>query len=683
MAEDIYGNFRGNGKQFFNAADISGADFGLSGDESDDSYEEIDSPLPPEPKRTTAQTAGVPSAADRKQLLMQAQRAPAANATLRVGIPRGAPTEADKRALLAQAGMGKKQPISQQRKPPTLQAAPPAAKRAPRSSYNDNDISFSAAEPVERAPAPPPRQQQSMSRVKPKWLKTALGREQADEIVEGMSSGEFIIRSSRKSGYTLVVKDNDSILNLHIEKIENADGSYRLHFGMKDYNTLPELVKDMSEGGTNHMRSNVTREALVLLPDGPSTRSKSLSPIKPIAPIDDDDDGMYEVPGVLRTGSQKSTASNRSNSPHFDQPPPVPGRRRGSIEPSPLADNHHSLPRRSEQENKIIRRCAWHFDVSQVEAKKLVGAGESGTFLVRSSKNKTTAAVEKHVLVINDNGQVVSFQIRIVGGGYVFANRTFKSIDDVVENLRTNAVRGRNGEGLRPDEPVALANFHMSAALRIAQSRNIQDRLDDHAWLIQDRQSALESIRRSGATGKFLVHPTGIPIKPFHVVVRKSANAVKTYEINSSNDFYEFQGRRFKELSEVIEWMQANPNLCEIPLTTAAPGGHLHSSIFVTLPREIEPPVSPSGRRSITLDGFVDATSTVDERRAPRLLPARASAGRVFNIGGMEHLDSHTSTDSGFDAMQDRVARMRMQSNSPRKPPPVQDDDDDDDEFDC
>ena len=42
-----------------------------------------------------------------------------------------------------------------------------------------------------------------------------------------------------------------------------------------------------------------------------------------------------------------------------------------------------------------------------------VGKGASGTFLVRDSKNKQTGVVEKHVLVINDHGKIVSFQIRI------------------------------------------------------------------------------------------------------------------------------------------------------------------------------------------------------------------------------------------------------------------------------
>ena len=57
----------------------------------------------------------------------------------------------------------------------------------------------------------------------------------------------------------------------------------------------------------------------------------------------------------------------------------------------------------------VFRYC----DTSQRDAKTAVGKGPSGTFLVRDSKNKQTGLVEKHVLVINDHGKIVSFQIRI------------------------------------------------------------------------------------------------------------------------------------------------------------------------------------------------------------------------------------------------------------------------------
>jgi len=70
-------------------------------------------------------------------------------------------------------------------------------------------------------------------------------------------------------------------------------------------------------------------------------------------------------------------------------------------------------PRRTDSENRAIRQSAWYCDTSQSTAKVVVGKGVSGTFLVRDSKNKQTGVVEKHVLVINDHGKIVSFQIRI------------------------------------------------------------------------------------------------------------------------------------------------------------------------------------------------------------------------------------------------------------------------------
>ena len=86
--------------------------------------------------------------------------------------------------------------------------------------------------------------------------------------------------------------------NLPITKRDNGRGGFFYHFGGKDYNALPELVVDLSPGGTNHMRSNVTHERLVLVVDGPSSRPvKSISPPKVLPDHDEGgDDDAYEVP---------------------------------------------------------------------------------------------------------------------------------------------------------------------------------------------------------------------------------------------------------------------------------------------------------------------------------------------------------------------------------------------------
>ena len=110
------------------------------------------------------------------------------------------------------------------------------------------------------------------------------------------------------------------------------------------------------------------------------------------------------------------------------------------------------------------------------------------------------------------------------------------------------------------------------------------------------------------------------------------------------------------------------------------------------------------------LDGFVDSQSTIDDTRssavgpnrprnsADRSAPARP-AGRMLNLGGMEHLDS-SSDDHEFTAMEARAARLRAkkaaqeQAAAPPRPLPAKpvanptadwDDGfgDSDDEFDC
>ena len=67
-----------------------------------------------------------------------------------------------------------------------------------------------------------------------------------------------------------------------------------------------------------------------------------------------------------------------------------------------------------------------------------VRASPHGSFLVRDSVLKS-----KFVLVINDSGTIVNFQIKVSDlyqGLYAFAGGSFSSMDDIIELVRTKPV---------------------------------------------------------------------------------------------------------------------------------------------------------------------------------------------------------------------------------------------------
>lgn len=69
-----------------------------------------------------------------------------------------------------------------------------------------------------------------------------------------------------------------------------------------------------------------------------------------------------------------------------------------------------------------------------------------GAFLIRES---TTA--DRFVLCVNDHGTAVNFPVNLTAEGNTcsFGTKTFVSLHDLVDHLRTAAVRGRDGTPLR------------------------------------------------------------------------------------------------------------------------------------------------------------------------------------------------------------------------------------------
>jgi len=428
-------------------------------------------------------------------------------------------------------------------------------------------------------PAAPPRPSisvplQRTHSVKPSWLKPALDRDEAERLVAKMNSGDFIIRSSTRSGYTLVVNDNGLVLNLPISKNSG------MHcFGGQEYRSLPQLVDDLGSDGQNHMRSNETGGRLILNVPGQGRAQTQPPPTSPPS-----QSNYTQVKSLIKmtpptsptpppqkySNSNSSSSSSSSSSSRSSQP---------RVEPPKT--------KRPSARDPLVEQAAWFGgSISQNDAKKAVMGGDVGTFLVRDSSGK-------HVLVIRDMGKITSFQIRVKDGSCHFANRTFASIDAVVENLRVNAVRGSKNQALRPSDPAGGGWLHLSSARRIAKAKRLRCDIVDHAWWTSFSAKECSSILNKAAAGQFLVRPSS-DASQIYVHVKdgsvSSGSFVQTYQFAKGNQgTYMYGGSKHPDIATVVDIMRKAGNNMPVPLSTPARGGNVHPSVFGVLEMEESP----------------------------------------------------------------------------------------------
>ena len=72
------------------------------------------------------------------------------------------------------------------------------------------------------------------------------------------------------------------------------------------------------------------------------------------------------------------------------------------------------------------------------------------------------------------------------------------------------------------------------------------------------------------------------------VITRKDANSIKTYDVAFKSGQYDYMGTRRNEVAEIIDWMRGPDAKLAVALTSPAPGGVLHSTVFHVLPAAAE-----------------------------------------------------------------------------------------------
>jgi hypothetical protein len=92
-------------------------------------------------------------------------------------------------------------------------------------------------------------------------------------------------------------------------------------------------------------------------------------------------------------------------------------------------------------------------DTSRGRVEAQVAAACHGDFLVRQSRQSSD-----YVLVVNDNGRPVNFQIRQLDTGYLFADSIFLNIRDLISHLQTSPLQGPSGGVLHLGRPAATGN---------------------------------------------------------------------------------------------------------------------------------------------------------------------------------------------------------------------------------
>eukprot|EP00040_Diaphanoeca_grandis_P029684 m.174290 g.174290 ORF g.174290 m.174290 type:complete len:638 (-) comp31763_c3_seq1:86-1999(-) len=595
--DDIYGNM--NGMEMSGSAMISADDFGVDCFDSD---EEVDEPVrvqpPPRSKQPTMK---------QKKELEQMVRGPTAP-------PRGPPSHADD-----EDGTDEDEetyePVKRNRTPtaqrPVTQHLPPEVEQdtyeVPVPQAQRARHKTVTTRPKEVAPAAPPRLSMSMKNgnvAKPSWLQPALGREEAEHVVGNMVSGDFIIRSSTRSGYTLVVNDNGVVLNLPVSK---KDGMHT--FGGQSYRSLQVLVDDLGPHGENHMRSNKTGGRLILnIPTSSAPASPDPPPSRVLSP-----------------------------EPSGSKSPDLP----------PLNDElkrKQSLRANSHKDDVVDLACWYVGSMSQNDARKAVSNAQVGTFVIRDSK-------DKQVMVIRDSGKITSFQFKIKDGSCHFANRTFASIDAVVENLRFNTVRGHKNQAIRPGSPAAGGWIHLSAARRIAKEKRMRGDISDHAWWTCTTAKECTSVLAKATAGQFLVRPSSDGSQIYvHVKDGNTTTGtfVQTYQFaKDANKQYIYGGTRHPNIASVIELMRKPTGQMPVPLSTPARGGNVHPSVFIALANQDAPSADVRALSISANQGQPRGVYHQPQRFESDNASARGvSTRRVFRLSDSGDGNSRASTDA-------------------------------------
>lgn len=92
-------------------------------------------------------------------------------------------------------------------------------------------------------------------------------------------------------------------------------------------------------------------------------------------------------------------------------------------------------------------------DRSRGRVENIVAAACHGDFLVRQSRQSSD-----FVLVVNDNGRPVNFQIEQLPDGYRFGETVFRRVGDLIAYLQSSPLQGPSGGVLHLGRPATCVN---------------------------------------------------------------------------------------------------------------------------------------------------------------------------------------------------------------------------------
>eukprot|EP00040_Diaphanoeca_grandis_P020438 m.108750 g.108750 ORF g.108750 m.108750 type:complete len:254 (-) comp27900_c0_seq1:301-1062(-) len=179
-------------------------------------------------------------------------------------------------------------------------------------------------------------------------------------------------------------------------------------------------------------------------------------------------------------------------------------------------------------------RQRWYVgSMTRTACETAVAESFHGDFLVRCSNSSNS-----EILCLNDHGDAVNFSVMYTPEGLLsFVNRTWKSLDEVIEYLMTNALKARNGEPLYLHRPALLVPWYLGST----------------------SQDIVTELVLAGKTGDFLVRKSSDQQK-YKIIVRTStATSSLSLKRDPLAPEIMYNGESFDTLEAVIDNMRQFP----------------------------------------------------------------------------------------------------------------------------
>jgi len=231
-----------------------------------------------------------------------------------------------------------------------------------------------------------------------------------------------------------------------------------------------------------------------------------------------------------------------------------------------------------------------------------VKAGGPGAFCVRVAQDGDTAYV-----MINDEGDIAEFPITSINAKkYLFKGREHKSLDEIVNNLKTNAVpNAKTGRKVTARVPAKPVKGGPAAAKAPPAPKKPSG---PPAWYFGKSTPIPDCVHsiKSGSNGQFLVRVAQDGDSAY--VMANDKGDVAEFPITSINaKKFLFKGREHKSLDEIVKNLKTN----------AVPNAKSGRKVMLTTPatRVAAPAKAMGGRKKSASQTATDAANATMSRK--------------------------------------------------------------------